>query len=236
MTEERRKHMRFEAPGLKANLADGSSAFFVVVDDVSKTGMSVSQVPADFDETVRKCFAAIDASPEDFKLILQPRWVHSSSKGNCKRIGFHIEDPPAAWVDFVEGLKSKAGDEEKRKDNRYRTLGLMAVISDGTTRHFGVVEDLSASGLCLTQVPVDFDESGGSCTAVVNSPVGDVHVSLHPCWIRPAKKGMYKTIGFKIHNPPAGWQKLIKELEQNNEQLGFLVAEADDEEPQDEQP
>lgn len=236
MTEERRKNKRFEAPGLKANLADGTSAFFVVVDDVSKTGMSVSQVPADFDETVHKCFAAIDAPLEDFKLMLQPRWVHSSSKGNYKRIGFHIEDPPAAWLEFVEGFKGNAGEEEHRRDSRYKTLGLMAVISDGKTRHFGVVEDLSASGLRLTQVPADFDESGGTCTAVVNSPTGDVQVSLHPCWIRSAKKGMYKTIGFKIHNPPAGWQDLIKELEQNSGQLGFLVVEVDDEEPRDEQP
>ncbi|MFZ5798342.1 MAG: PilZ domain-containing protein [Desulfobulbus sp.] len=230
MSEERRKGQRFQSPGLNSTLSDGNSAFIVVVDDVSKTGMGVSQVPEDFDETVNHCFALINAPLEKFTLILKPRWVHSSSKGKFKRIGFHIDDPPVEWIEFVEGFKEKTRDESEREAARHRVLGLMAVISDGKTKSIGVVEDLSESGLRLTQLPPDFDESTGSCTAVVNSPTGDVHVSLHPCWIRTANKGMHKTIGFKIHNPPSGWQKLIEELEKDDGQLGFLVMGEDDEE------
>ena len=233
MADERRKSKRYQPSGIKTNLSDGNSAVFVVVDDVSKTGVGVSQIPEGFDETVRQCFAVINAPLEDFTLILQPRWVHSKGKGEYKRIGFHIDDPPAEWIAFVEALKGEAKEEIKRDDSRHQILGLMAVISDGSTRYFGVVEDLSESGLRLTQVPADFDESSASCSAVVRSPTGDVQVSLHPCWIRATTKGMYKTIGFQIHNPPPGWQKLIAELEQNNGQLGFMVMGDDEGAPED---
>jgi hypothetical protein len=231
MTKERRKSKRFQTPGFKSNLSDGNSAFFVVVDDVSKTGVGVSQVPEGFDESVHKCFAVINAHLKDFTLVLQPRWVSTSGKGSYKKIGFRIENPPAAWVDFVEALKNEIREKNQRDFPRHKILGLMAVISDSKSKYFGVVEDLSENGLRLTQVPAEFDESTGSCSAVVNSPTGDVHISLHPCWIRSTNKGMYKTIGFQIHNPPPNWQKLIEELEQSDGQLGFLVMGEDDESP-----
>lgn len=233
MAEERRKSSRFQSPGLKSNLSDGSSAFVVVIDDVSKTGVSVSQVPEGFDETVGNCFAVINAPLEDFTLVLRPCWIDPGDHGKYKRIGFHIDDPPPEWVDFVEGLnKSNAGKKTQRLSPRHKILGLMAVISDGKTNHFGVVEDLSASGLRLTQVPAGFDESADSCSGVVQSPSGDVHVSLHPCWIRATNRGMYKTIGFRIHNPPPSWRKIIEELEKSGGQLGFLVMGEDEELPQ----
>jgi len=223
MTSERRKSLRFATPDLKSNISDGKSAFFVVVEDVSKTGVGVSQVPEGFDETVHKCFAVINAPLEDFKLALQPRWVHATGKGKYKRIGFQIDDPPDEWLDFVEEIKDGPREKTERSASRHKTLGLMALVSDGKTTYFGVVEDLSASGLRLTQVPADFDDSAATCSAVVHSPTGDVNVSMHPCWIRSTNKGMYKTIGFQIHNPPAGWQGLIEELGSENGQLGFLV-------------
>lgn len=236
MAEERRKSSRFQPPGLKSNLSDGSSAFSVVIDDVSKTGVGVSQVPEGFDETVRNCFALINVPPEDFSLILHPCWVRTSSQGKYRRIGFHIDDPPPEWVYFVEGLKRKTVKETQRESSRHKILGLMAVISDGRTKYYGVVEDISASGLRLTQVPADFDESADSCSGVVRSPSGDVNVSLHPCWIRATNRGMYKTIGFRIHNPSPGWQKVIEELEKSGGQLGFLVMGEDGESPQEDRP
>jgi hypothetical protein len=229
MTDDRRKSKRYQIPEFKSNLSDGNSAFFVVIEDVSKTGVGISKVPEGFDETVNKCFAVINAPLKDFTLVLQPRWVSSSGKGPYKRMGFQIENPPAEWVDFVETLKEEIRTKNLRETPRHKILGLMAVLTNGKTKYLGVVEDLSENGLCLTQVPADFDESAGSCMAVVNSPTGDVPVSLHPCWIRSTNKGMYKTIGFKIQNPPPGWQGLIDELEQSDGQLGFLVMEEDDE-------
>lgn len=223
MVDERRKSKRLKTPGLKSNITDGKTAFFVLVEDISDTGVGVSEIPDGFDETVHKCFAVINAPLKDFKLVLRPRWVYPGKSGKFKKIGFQIENPPADWVHFVESVKKGLRQKQQRSRSRHKTFGLMAVVSDGVSRYFGVVEDMSENGLRLTQVPAEFDDSAETCSAVVHSPTGDVNVSLHPCWIRPTNKGMYKTIGFQIHSPPEGWQELIQELVSEDGQLGFLL-------------
>jgi len=230
MGDERRKHERFETPGLKTNISDGNTAFVVVVDDVSKKGVGVSEVPSGFDETVTKCLAVVNGPLRDFELTLQPRWVHVSGKSKNKRIGFQISDPPIEWLDFVEGLKGEDAGRSKRKDQRFSTLGLMAIISDGKARYFGVVESISEHGLRLKQIPPEFDDAGGDCTAVVHSPTGDVHISLRPCWIKSTNRGMYKSVGFQIQNPPEDWQGFIKKMENEAGDLSFFLLKEDDEE------
>lgn len=228
MSEERRKSKRFRSPGIKSNLSDGDSVFVVAVDDVSKTGLGVSQVPEGFDESVHPCFTVINTPLEDFTLILHPRWVDPGDHGKYKRIGFHIDDPPTEWVDFVKTLKGEPDKEKQRDATRHKLLGMMAVISDGKSRYFGVVENLSKNGLRLTQVAADFAKSAESCAAVVRSPTGDVHVSLHPCWFLPTHNGMYKTIGFKIQSPPPGWLKMIEDLDKSHGKFNFMVIEDDE--------
>lgn len=225
MSENRRKCERYKISGLESNISDGKSAFLVVVEDISKTGVGVSEIPAGFDETVHKCFATINAPLEDFKLALHPKWVHLTDKGRHKRIGFQIDDPSSEWLDFVDGIMGGSGEERNRGRARHKMAGLMAVVSDGKTTCFGVVEDLSENGLRLTKIPAGFDDSAENCTVVVHSPTGDVKVSLHPCWIQSTNKGMYKTVGFKVHNPPAGWQEMIGQLKGENGKISLLVVE-----------
>lgn len=227
MDDDRRKHERISTPGLKSNLSDGKTAFFVVVDDISKAGLGVTDIPAGFDETVSKCLATINAPLEDFELKLTPRWVSLTKDRQHKRIGFEIENPSEKWLQFVEGVKSG---ESFRQDERHKTLALMAVVSDGNSKYIGIVEELSENGLRLTQVPTDFDNTSGMCTAVVQSPTGDLNISMHPCWVKSTNKGMYKTIGFQIQNPPEGWQEFIRELEKESGDLSFLLLGNDFEE------
>lgn len=233
MADDRRKSARLRTPGLKSNITDGRVAFFVAVEDISKNGIGLSQVPEGFDETVHKCFAVISAPLKDFKLVLHPRWVQTVKSGQFKKIGFQIDDPPADWVDFVESVKRGLQKKHQRTVSRHKTFSLMAVVSDGKSRYFGVIEDLSENGLRLTQVPAEFDDTAGICSAVVHSPTGDVNVSLQPCWIQPTNRGMYKTIGFRIQETTGRWQKLIEELESENGQLGFLLLDDEAEEEAD---
>ena len=60
-----------------------------------------------------------------------------------------------------------------RKHDRHKTLGLMSFISDGKSSVLGIVEDLSATGIKVGQVPLDFDESVQKCKAVIHGPTGD---------------------------------------------------------------
>jgi hypothetical protein len=230
MSENRRKCERYKTSGLESNISDGKSAFLVVVEDISKTGVGVSEIPADFDDTVHKCLAVINAPLEDFKLDLNPKWVRSAGNGKYKKIGFQINNPSAEWVKFVEQIKGDPDGKTQRTDSRHGTLGLMAFISDGRSTHISIVEEISKNGLRLTKIPTEFDDSADEYKAVVQSPSGDKKVSLHPCWVKSTNKGMYKTVGFKIENPPSGWEDFIKELEKETGNLSFLLLEDDTDE------
>ena len=111
-----------------------------------------------------------------------------------------------------------------RKSTRHRTLGLMSYVSDGKSSFMGVVEDISQSGVRIAQIPSDFNDGVEQCTAVIQCPTGDYTISLQPCWIRSTNRGMYKTIGFTIVDPPPDWQSVLEQLEKGaGDELGFLV-------------
>ena len=120
-------------------------------------------------------------------------------------------------------------DKNNRGSARHRTLGLMSFISDGKSSVLGVVEDLSASGLRVVQIPRDFDTTVQRCKAVISSPAGDYIVILKPCWVKETNRGMYKTIGFQIVDPPPGWTTFVEELAKGSGELGFLVLDSDEE-------
>jgi hypothetical protein len=105
LAENSRGSTRHETMGLMSNISDGKSTFVGVVEDISINGLRISQVPAKFDDTVDKCYSIVKGPKNDFAIALQPRWVHITNKGMYKMIGFEIEDPPANWADFVEGIK-----------------------------------------------------------------------------------------------------------------------------------
>ncbi|GAB4340805.1 MAG: hypothetical protein Kow0089_14750 [Desulfobulbaceae bacterium] len=113
--------------------------------------------------------------------------------------------------------------QENRRNERHKTLGLMSFISDGKSSVLGIIEDLSASGLRVGQIPLDFNEKAGNCKAVIHSPTEDFNVVLQPRWSQESNRGMYKTIGFQIVDPPAGWQRFVSELESGTSEIGFMV-------------
>lgn len=119
--------------------------------------------------------------------------------------------------------------KSNRTSPRHKTLGLMSFISDGKSSMLGVVEDLSTNGVRVAQIPRDFDTTVQRCKAVINSPGGDFTVVLKPCWVKETNRGMYKTIGFQIIDPPAGWTAFVRKLEGGSSDLGFLVLGSDEE-------
>jgi len=114
-------------------------------------------------------------------------------------------------------------DKSHRSNTRHKTLGLMSFVSDGKSSVLGIVEDLSKTGVRIAQVPNDFDTAVTSCKAVVHGPAGDFNIILKPCWVRETNRGMYKTIGFEIQNPPPGWTTFVEQLEAGTGELGFMV-------------
>lgn len=120
-------------------------------------------------------------------------------------------------------------DKNNRISPRHKTLGLMSFVSDGKSSVLGVVDDLSASGLRIAQIPQDFDATVQRCKAVISSPSGDFTLTLKPCWVKETNRGMYKTMGFQIVDPPVEWTAFVRKLGGGSRDLGFLVLGSDEE-------
>lgn len=103
-------------------------------------------------------------------------------------------------------------DINKRSSERLMTMGLMSTVSDGKAAYLGVVEDVSTSGVCLSQVPAVFDDTVERCFTVVKGPTCDYKFQLHPCWARATNRGMYKVIGFQIEDPSQSWKKFVEKM------------------------
>ena len=97
----------------------------------------------------------------------------------------------------------------RRIDDRYQAWGLMSNISDGTSAFLGIVEDISPSGVRVSQISANFDDSRQKYASVINGPVDDFRMNLQPRWVHVTNRGMYKMIGFKIRNPPPSWTEFV---------------------------
>lgn len=97
----------------------------------------------------------------------------------------------------------------KRIDERQMTMGLMSTVSDGNASYLGVVEDVSATGLRLSQVPAVFDDTAEHCLSVVKGPDSDLKILMRPCWAKATNRGMYKVIGFEIEDPSTPWKEFV---------------------------
>lgn len=111
MENNRRLTNRHHTLGLMSNVFDGRSAVLGVVEDISRKGLRVSNIPASFEDTVETCYTVVNGPQKDFYLVLHPRWSFSTNRGMYKMMGFEIQDPPVEWDEFlkcVEGSKDKS--------------------------------------------------------------------------------------------------------------------------------
>jgi len=116
-------------------------------------------------------------------------------------------------------------EKNSRKSRRHKTIGLMSNITDGKTTYVGVVEDISQNGLRISQVPTAFDDTVEMCYSVVNGFTDDFAVALQPRWVAITNRGMYKTIGFEIENPPAEWTAFVERVKEKIDPVACLMAE-----------
>lgn len=116
-------------------------------------------------------------------------------------------------------------EENSRNSTRHETIGLMSNITDGKTTYIAVVEDISATGLRISQVPAGFDDTVGRCYSIVNGPKNDFTVALIPRWAQVTNKGMYKMIGFEIENPPGSWTEFVAGVRENTDPFSLAPVE-----------
>ncbi len=88
-------------------------------------------------------------------------------------------------------------------------MGLLSSMWDGESACIGVVEDVSATGIRVSQIPSKFDKNSQECFTVVHGPLQDFKVMLHPSWRLETKKEMYQLIGFQVVHPTANWKQFV---------------------------
>lgn len=101
MHTNRRTSNRHATPGLISSIWNGESACIGIIEDVSTSGIRVSQIPSNFIEQSRKCFIIVHGPLQDFKLILQARWKSETKKETDQMIGYKIVKPTHNWKNFL---------------------------------------------------------------------------------------------------------------------------------------
>ncbi len=114
----------------------------------------------------------------------------------------------------------------KRKHERVELRGLIVDIADGHRVFDGMIEDISAGGFKITQVPSKFDLIPRNYVAVISGYRKNFKVIIQPCWTKKADNEYYMEIGFKIIQPPWAWVEFIQDMLPEDEQTDVWGAHA----------
>ncbi|MBU0946244.1 MAG: hypothetical protein KJ804_22500 [Proteobacteria bacterium] len=95
----------------------------------------------------------------------------------------------------------------RRAGKRQSTMGLLSSLWDGKYACIGVIEDVSSTGIRVSQVPSYFDEYSQECLTVVHGPFRDFKVILQPSWKLETRKEMYQLIGFQVVTETVSWKQ-----------------------------
>jgi hypothetical protein len=105
---------------MTATLSDGTFVFEGSVENVSRTGFKMTDIPAKFDAESPQCTAVITHEKQNYKMAIRPTW--STEAGIYKVVGFEIVSPPAEWIAVLDELdpagrvvKPKPGQPEQEE-------------------------------------------------------------------------------------------------------------------------
>ncbi len=87
---------------MTATMSDGNFIFEGSVENISRTGFKMTDIPAKFDPESSDCTAVISSKTKNYKFSVRPTW--STEKGIYKVVGFEILSPPAEWLAFLDEL------------------------------------------------------------------------------------------------------------------------------------
>ncbi len=96
---ENRKHPRMTIPHIEADISDGKGFFTGTVQDISRFGLSISDIPKRLDRTADIYSVILDGPGTHFKLLARPIWEEDD--GLSKTIGAVIENSPWTWTEYV---------------------------------------------------------------------------------------------------------------------------------------
>ena len=105
---ENRKHPRMEASNIEADVSDGKGFFTGVVQNISRFGLAITDIPKWLDKTADIYSVILDGPGTHFKLLVRPIWEGYDE--TTKTIGAQIENSPWTWTEFVMHQESEISD------------------------------------------------------------------------------------------------------------------------------
>ena len=93
---------------MQSTLADGHFFFDGMVENISRSGLKVTGIPAKFDIHTRACTTIVSGRGKNFKLKVKPSWAQDN--GLYKDVGFQILSSPVDWLLMLNDLDPREKD------------------------------------------------------------------------------------------------------------------------------
>ncbi len=98
---------------LEADISDGKGFYTGRVQDISRFGLSISDIPSRLDKSADIYSVILDGPGTHFKLLVRPVW--EDADGDTKTIGAQIENSPWTWTEYVMKHEPESVEEDWRE-------------------------------------------------------------------------------------------------------------------------
>lgn len=127
----KRRHQRVEGQNLVANLSDGVDSFSGTVNNISRLGMLLNDIPQRLKSQGKILSIIVSAKGKNFKMQVEPKWVDENKSE--KKMGLAILDPPLDWTLFA--MIYEPADEDIPGCG-YTFTWFLKVLSNDLTRYY----------------------------------------------------------------------------------------------------
>jgi len=96
---EKRQHHRMTVSNLNVDISDGHGFFSGTVEDLSRIGLQLADIPKKLDEKAKTLSIVVSGKGQHFKMRAKPRWAQGTSFS--KKVGLEIVNASWGWTEFV---------------------------------------------------------------------------------------------------------------------------------------
>ena len=94
-----RLNTRIQVQNVVANLSNEVESFSGTVNDISRVGMLLTDIPEELHDCSEQFSIIVSARNIEYKMVVVPKWINENSSE--KRMGLEILDAPLDWILFV---------------------------------------------------------------------------------------------------------------------------------------
>jgi hypothetical protein len=105
---DKRRYQRIDVQNVVANLSNGVNSFSGTVNDVSRDGMLLADIPKELHDWRGEFSIIVSAGDIDCKMLVVPKWISENYSEN--RMGLAILDAPLDWTVFVMNYEPRGED------------------------------------------------------------------------------------------------------------------------------